>query len=142
PDPSPQGRVPAHRILAEHASRAAIRGAVPLDDLDRRRLAGTVRSEQRDDLPGPDHEVHPVEDHASAIGLPEAGDLDHELGGLAPGRIVAYWNSKRSAVTSPTWIARRTPSASMKYVCGRATTRYALRIAPSGSSTVCQVAPN
>jgi hypothetical protein len=39
------------------------------------------------------------------------------------GLIFAYWVSKSSGRISPIWIPRRTPSASMKYVWGGATTR-------------------
>ena len=44
-------------VEAEHADLAAVRAAVALEDLDRRRLAGAVRPEQREDLAARDAQV-------------------------------------------------------------------------------------
>src|SRR5207302_10964646 len=49
PKPRPERRAARDRIRAEDADRAAVASTVALDDLDRGRLAGPVRTEQRDD---------------------------------------------------------------------------------------------
>ena len=59
------------RILAEDPRRARVRLAIPLDDLDQRRLAGSVRPDECNDLAGPHSEVHAIEDPAPAVRLPE-----------------------------------------------------------------------
>ncbi len=140
PDPRPQRRAAAPRVLSQHPRRARVRVAIALDDLDRRRLAGAVRPEQGDDLAGPHDEVDAVENRAPAIRLAKPFDLDHGEAGassvgagcgpveppmsLAAGPTIA-WNclSNSACVSSPTWIERRIPSRSMKYDTGRATTR-------------------
>jgi len=45
------------RVDAEHLDGAAVAVAVALEDLDRRRLAGTVRPQQPEDLSRLDREV-------------------------------------------------------------------------------------
>ena len=45
------------RVLVEHGDRAAVARAVALEDLDRRRLAGAVRTEQAEHLARLDLEV-------------------------------------------------------------------------------------
>ena len=50
PDPLAQRRAAVLRIDAEHRHVAAVAGAVALEDLDRRRLAGAVRPEQAEHL--------------------------------------------------------------------------------------------
>ena len=134
----PQCRTSGPRVLPEHPGRATVRGPVALDDLNGRRLAGPIGPEERHQLARPHGEVHAVEDRSAAIRLAKAGDLDQlPIGGEdpaaeparttdpvgAPGRMSAYFCSKRSAVTSPSWIARRIPSPSMKYDRGRTVAR-------------------
>ena len=59
---------------------------VALDDLDRRRLAGAVRPEQREDLAGPTRNEIPSHDRPAAVALAEAVDLDRRR---ASGRATA-----------------------------------------------------
>ena len=59
----------------------AVAPAVALEDLDRRRLAGTVRPEEREDLAGLDGEGEPVQDLALSVGLAEVRDGDCAHGG-------------------------------------------------------------
>ena len=53
--------VASARVEAEHRRRARGRLAVPLEDLDGRRLAGAVLAEQAVDLPGVDLERDAVD---------------------------------------------------------------------------------
>ena len=138
-DARSQGGPAGAWIVPEHPDRATVGGPVALDSLDRRGLAGPIRPKEHHELARADRKVHAVENRPAAIRLAEACDLDQLPAGaadpigvagavgaadpVAPGRISAYCCSNRSAVTSPTWIARRIPSASMKYDCGRATAR-------------------
>ena len=123
PHTRPKPRTAPARILAEHPHRPGIRSSIALDDLHRRRLPRAVRPEQRDHLARPNREVDAVEDVPAVVRFPETADLDHSFVVAEPGLMSAYCDSKRSAVTAPTWIARRIPFASMKYDCGRAITR-------------------
>ena len=50
PEPLPQLAAVADRVQAEHADRAAVRGAQPFDALDRGGLARTVGAEDPEDL--------------------------------------------------------------------------------------------
>jgi hypothetical protein len=70
-DPGPpRCRRPA-RIRAEHVHRAGITVPEPFQDLDCRRLAGTVRSEQRKNFTGRDLEVDTIDGVSFAVGLAE-----------------------------------------------------------------------
>src|SRR6185369_12552487 len=137
PDAGLQRRTAVPWVHAEDPHRARVGGVIALDDLDRRRLAGAVRAEQRDELARPDHEVDGVEHRPAGIGLAQADDLDH---GPAAPLIRANCRSNSASVSWPTWIERRMPARSMKYVWGLAATRYAVRVAAVGSSTVGHVA--
>ena len=100
---------------------------IALDDLDGRRLARAVGAEQRDDLAGRDVERDAVDDRPLAVALDQALDGDRRLaavgGRTGHGAIRAYWRSKSASVSSPIWIDRTIPPRSMKYDCGRPTTR-------------------
>jgi hypothetical protein len=58
-DPGQQPRVARPRILTEHAHPAAVRPAQPLDELQRRGLAGAVRAEDAEELAVGDGEADP-----------------------------------------------------------------------------------
>ncbi len=129
-DPGPEAPAIAGGIEAQHLHRATVRVAVPLEDLDGRRLAGPVRAEEREQLAPADLERDAREHRTAVVCLAQVPDPDRGVG--APrgsdgrhchGAILAYWVSKSSGWTSPIWIPRTIPSASMKYVCGGATTR-------------------
>ena len=49
------------------------------DHADQRGLAGPVRAEQREDLPGADLERDPIHDRASVVALQDFVDLEHVL---------------------------------------------------------------
>ena len=62
--------------MAEHADLAGVAGAIPLEDLDRRRLARAVRAEQAEHLALLDLEVDPAHRLQLPVGLPQAADGD------------------------------------------------------------------
>ena len=64
------------RVDAEHLHLTAVATAESLEDLDRRALAGTVRPEQRDDLPGGDMELELVDNRPFAVSLLQSADFD------------------------------------------------------------------
>ena len=59
---------------------AGVGAAVALEDLDERRLAGAVGTEQGEQLAAADREVDAVERLHGAVGLAHAADLDGGLG--------------------------------------------------------------
>jgi hypothetical protein len=65
--------------VAEDRDLAAVAGPVALEDLDRGRLAGAVRAQQREDLTPVDVQVDPVHGREVGVALPELADLDHAL---------------------------------------------------------------
>ena len=83
----------------------AARCAVALEDLDRRRLAGAVGTEQPEHLAAPDVEVDPTNRLEVGIGLAQAADLDRWL------RHVQMMPAR------PTWSARDRSTSH----CGRDT---------------------
>ena len=125
-DPGTQrGAVPC-RIEAEDPDHALVGAPVALEDLDRRRLARTVRPEEREALAPPDVERQPGDDRPPVVALDEAADLDREVDRRARGHgvaMAAYWRSRSAAVISPIWRERTMPFPSMKYDWGGATTR-------------------
>ena len=123
----PQRVAVLRRVEAQHAHGAGIGPPVALEDLDGRGLAGAVGPEQGEQLAAADLERDAGEDLAGAVRLADVADADRDaVGGVerrAHGLIFAYWVSKTSAVIWPIWIARMTPSLSMKNVCGGAAIR-------------------
>ena len=71
-----QSRVVRGRVGAEHRHGAAVAAAVALEDLDRRRLAGAVRAEQREDLALADLEADAAQRLVPAVALAEVLDDD------------------------------------------------------------------
>ena len=63
------------RVEAEHARRPAVGPAQALEDLDRRRLAGSVRAEQAEQLAAPDGEGHVAEDLGRSVALAQPVDF-------------------------------------------------------------------
>ena len=72
PSRARQAGPPSRRVDAEDGHLAAVAPAVALEDLHRRRLAGTVRAEQREHLARRDVQVDPVDDGARAVPLAQA----------------------------------------------------------------------
>jgi hypothetical protein len=70
----------APRVDAEHLHVARVARPVPLEDLDRRRLAGAVRAEEPEDLAGAHLEVDPRNRLDTVVRLHEALDADRGLG--------------------------------------------------------------
>ncbi len=66
---------------AEHAHLAADALAVALEDLDGRRLAGPVGSEEREHLAAPDLQVDSAHDLDVAVGLAKSSYINHRPGG-------------------------------------------------------------
>ena len=60
---------PPRSGLAQHPHVAAVPPPVALEDLDRGRLPGAVRAEEREDLAGLDREGEAVQDFTLAVGL-------------------------------------------------------------------------
>ena len=83
PASAAQRRRLAYRIEPEHPHRARLRGAETLADLDRRRLAGPVGAQQREDRPALDRHRDPVDRASPAVHLDEVADLDgRRTGGI------------------------------------------------------------
>jgi hypothetical protein len=71
PDPRPQARALRCGIAAEDLHLARVTRAVALEDLDRRRLPGTVRTQQREDLADRDLEIDAAHRLNRTVRLPE-----------------------------------------------------------------------
>src|SRR5205823_2700159 len=82
-DPLPKRRSRVARVEPEHLDLAVIAHPIALEDLDRRRLPGTVRAEQAEDLAFGDLEADPAKGVMAFVGLPELSDRDrtHIAGG-------------------------------------------------------------
>jgi len=78
-DPLPPPTVRVRGVRAEHPYVAAVATPVPLEDLDRGGLAGSVGSEQPEDLPPVDCEVHARDRVDRAVGLAEPLDPDSQI---------------------------------------------------------------
>ena len=134
----------ADRIQPEDAHGAAIRSAVPLEDLHGGRLPGAVRAEQRDELATGYREVEAVEDLERPITFLEPAHFDREghaarvhavpaavgpvpvrlfvvrmgdqgVRGDGHARIAARMASSSAASrTCPIWMSRTIPARSMK----------------------------
>ena len=70
---------PRRDVDAEDDRLAAVGRAQPLEDLDRRRLARTVRPEQAEDLARRDVEVDAVDGLDVAVALDQAADPDDRV---------------------------------------------------------------
>ena len=79
-DPLSEGRAGSSRIEAEDVDLAPVAGPVPLQDLDRGRLAGAVRAEETEDLALCDLEADPADRLVVTVGLPQAVDGDRSRG--------------------------------------------------------------
>jgi len=77
---------PLGRILPEDDHVSAVAGPEALQDLDRRGLAGPVRTEEREDLAVANLEVDPSNRFAPPVGLAQAPDLDGERPGCVESR--------------------------------------------------------
>ena len=75
-DPLAPGGAGSLRIGAEHFDGAGVAGAVALEDLDGRRLPGTVRAEQAEYLARLDREVDAAQRLVVAVALAQAADRD------------------------------------------------------------------
>jgi hypothetical protein len=113
-DPSAQRRALSGGIEPEHSHLPAIGGPVPLEDLDRRRLARAIGTDQRRDRARCDLEVEPVDHRPAAIALAQLADEDRRRGGRGHFRIAASWRSKSGWETWPIWRDAITPSRPMK----------------------------
>ena len=71
PDPRPKARALRRRVAAENLHFARVTRAVALEDLDRRRLPGTVRTQQRKDLADRDLEINPAHRLNRPVRLPK-----------------------------------------------------------------------
>ena len=73
------------RVVPEHRHLALVPMAEALQDLDRRRLAGAVRPQQREDLAPGDLEVHPVDRLQGPVRLAQPPDRNRCLLGRGAG---------------------------------------------------------
>ena len=73
---SRNARSRASGVEAEHGHRAAVALPVALQDLDGRRLAGSVRPQQAEDLARGDLEVDPANRLDAVVRLPQSSDRD------------------------------------------------------------------
>src|SRR5262249_44024754 len=99
-DAFPPGRAGVLRVDTEHADGAGVAIPVPLEDLDRRRLARAVRAEQPEHLARLDRERDSAGRFTLAVRRSEVGALDgaHSSSSTyAPGA-----NGRRSPVSSST----------------------------------------
>ena len=87
-DARPELRAAVGRIEAEHADVAAVALAVPLEDLDRRRLARAVRSEDRQHFALGDAEAEVANGGDTAVRLAQTPDLDRAHGAMSTSRSV------------------------------------------------------
>ena len=83
PDLGAQAPIAPLGVHPEHRDRARVARAVTLQDLDGRRLAGTVRAEQGDHLTARHFEVDAAESRDAPVGLGEVLHHDREV---APSR--------------------------------------------------------
>src|SRR5690606_12511138 len=74
----------AGRVGAEHRDLAGGTDPLPLEDLDRRRLAGTVRPEQGEDLTAMDVEADVVDRVEGAVTLAQAPHPHGRFCGVHP----------------------------------------------------------
>ena len=79
-DPLPERPLRAARVEAEHRHLARVALPVALQDLDGRRLAGSVRPQQAEDLARGDLEVDPTNRLDAVVRLPQASDRDRRHG--------------------------------------------------------------
>ena len=68
------------RVQAQHPDLTRVLAPQPLEDLDRRGLAGTVGADQTEDLAVMDGEVEVVDDGPAVVGLGEPANGDDWLG--------------------------------------------------------------
>ena len=71
-DPGAQRGPVGPRVEAEDLDRPLVRAPIAFDDLDRRRLAGAVRSEHGQDLAACHGQVEPIDDRPAVVALDEA----------------------------------------------------------------------
>jgi len=76
PDPLSQLYLPARRVVPQHGDLATRTLAVALEDLDRRRLARTVRPEQAEHLAALHGDVDPAHGLVLAVALAQVPHLD------------------------------------------------------------------
>ena len=67
----------AKRVEAQHRDRTAVRFPDTLDALQRRGLAGAVRSDQAEDFAILNVERDLIDGDGPSVGLADAGDADH-----------------------------------------------------------------
>src|SRR5262249_2510288 len=75
-DPGPPRAAGPCRVHAEHLDLAGVAGTVPLQDLDRGRLAGAVGTEERVHLAGLDGQVDAADGDAITVPLVQSSDPD------------------------------------------------------------------
>ena len=68
------------RVQAQHPDLTRVLAPQPLEDLDRRGLAGTVGADETEDLAVMDGEVEVVDDGPAVVSLGEPADGDDRLG--------------------------------------------------------------
>jgi len=86
-DPLAERALAPRRVVAEDAHLARVGGAMPLEDLDERGLAGTVGPEDGEHLAAADVEVDRIErGHRAGVGLAQAADADGRIGRRPGGR--------------------------------------------------------
>ena len=81
-------------VDAQHADLAIIGCPKPLEDLDGRRLARPVRSEQPEDLAPGDVEVDAIDSLDIAVALGQATDADDGFGRSRDGHDREWWQSE------------------------------------------------
>ena len=79
PDPLAPGAAGPRRVVAEDRDLAGVAAAVALEDLDRRRLPGAVRPEDREHLAGEHLEVDAAQRLEGAVALAQPAHADHRV---------------------------------------------------------------
>ena len=111
PTRSRSARGAALGVVAEHGDDAARAGAVALEDLDGRRLAGAVGAEQAEDLAGGDLEVDAAHGLMVAVGLVQVADEDRWCGSAHRRWMMATVCAARASTSARTPPDCSSPSA-------------------------------
>src|SRR5207249_7596132 len=119
------GRLLVHRDDAQPARRLRISDPLRLtadqqptlvgvddagEDLDERRLAGTVLADERVDAPGTDDEAHVLERVHAAVALRDAFDLEERRGRSFAHRGYAAGTPPSTLRTQPVVLLERSPA--------------------------------
>ena len=87
------------RVEAEHRDLAGGAGAIALEDLDDRRLAGAVGAQEPEDGSPRDREVDAGDGLVTVVGLAQTADPNHRIPPI-PGRAIVARSHGRQITTA------------------------------------------